>query len=456
MCDVLSYLLTNALADARETRQVEIGSGTLAAVPGILRAHFGSRPAAVIADRSTLAAAGMQVLEALRQARHEALDPFVFDDDSLHAEERHVQRLQEWLARHGDAVPVAVGAGTINDMTKLAAHRAGGQYLCVPTAASMDGYSAFGASVVARGAKQMFECPAPPVIVADLEVVRSAPASLNAAGYADLLAKITAGADWILADALGEEPIDPAAWELVRSSVLEALSDPTDICSASRRALRGLLQGLIMSGLAMQRTRTSRPASGAEHHFSHLWDMQHHTHAGQIPLHGFKVGIGTLAIASLYEYLLTLPLESLDVEQAIARWPDESQVELAITRLFENDDVARKAREETAAKYVGRDRVAGQLQQLRECWPELSSRLRKHLLPVEELRRLLASAGAPVEPEQIGIPRERLRQTLRQACFIRRRFTVLDLVMRAGLLDQCVEHLFATSPGRPGWQQRGR
>src|SRR5690606_40291905 len=62
-------------------------------------------------------------------------------------------------------------------------------------------------------------------------------------------------------------------------------------------------------------------SSGAEHQFSHLWDMQSHKHNGKSPSHGFKVGIGTLSSAALYEFLYTQPLENLDVDAAVSAWP---------------------------------------------------------------------------------------------------------------------------------------
>ena len=55
-------------------------------------------------------------------------------------------------------------------------------------------------------------------MVADIEILRAAPKDLTAAGYADLAAKVTAGADWIMADALGAEPIDAQAWRIVQSA----------------------------------------------------------------------------------------------------------------------------------------------------------------------------------------------------------------------------------------------
>src|SRR5690606_4192942 len=115
-----------------------------------------------------------------------------------------------------DAIPIAVGAGSINDLVKLAAHQCDRPYLAVATAASMDGYTAYGASITYRGSKQTFDCPAPKGVVADLDVMAAAPPVLNASGYADLIAKIPAGADWILADALGEEPISQFPWDAVQ------------------------------------------------------------------------------------------------------------------------------------------------------------------------------------------------------------------------------------------------
>ena len=66
---------------------------------------------------------------------------------------------------------------------------------------------------------------------------------------------------------------------------------------------------------------------GADHQFSHLWDMEHHTHEGITPSHGFKVGIGTLASLSLYEAVLNLDIDNLDIETRRPPWPTRDAVE---------------------------------------------------------------------------------------------------------------------------------
>jgi len=433
--------IVEALRAAPETRCLELGHGVLGRTPKVFRQQFGGKPALLVADTNTFAAAGHAVQEAFRRAGHACREPFVFTNPKLSAEHKHVVALEEALEGH-EAIPIAVGSGTINDLTKLAAHRAGRPYLAVATAASMDGYTAFGASITYQGSKQTFDCPAPTAVVADLDVICAAPAELNASGYADLLAKATAGADWLVADALGVEAIDGTAWAIVQGGLRKALADPAGVRNRDREAVRQLTEGLLLSGFAMQSAKSSRPASGAEHQFSHLWDMQHHVHEGRTPSHGFKVGIGTLAIAGLYEYLLARELDHLDVESCCAQWPDDAAREKTAQALFRQNDLKTVALQESQAKWVDAAGLGRQLATLRRIWPDLRERLRQQLILWPELKGMLRAAGAPVEPEEIGISRARLRESFGQAYFLRRRFTVLDMAARCGLLEPALSQLF--------------
>lgn len=433
--------LDEALNSARETRALEIGTGILSKVPGLFSAQFPNATAVLVADQNTFPLVGEQVAARLKNAGQKSLPPFIFNDPKLYAEHGFVVALENSLIQH-NAIPIAVGSGTLNDLTKLASHRAKRPYMCVATAASMDGYTAFGASITFNGSKQTFNCPAPTAVLADIEIIRNAPTDMTASGYADLLAKITAGADWIVADALGVEAIDPQAWNIVQGGLRDALSNPVGARNKDSGAIEKLTEGLMLGGFAMQWSKSSRPASGAEHQFSHLWDMQHHTHNGVAPSHGFKVGVATLAVANLYEFFLQQPLENLDAEKCCAAWPDETAVKDTIQKLFPEKEIADKAIEETTTKYIPCDQLRGQLETLRKIWPELRSRLREHLQPAATLKQMLRDAGAPTEPEQIGISRERLRQSYVQAFYLRRRFTILDLAMRTNLLEPALRAIF--------------
>jgi glycerol-1-phosphate dehydrogenase [NAD(P)+] len=429
------------LRTAGDTRLLHVERAARHASAGVFAGLWGQRPAMIVADANTFAAAGRDVVDSFRRGGQPCVAPFLFPEHDLRAEYHHVGEIERAL-KTTEAIAVAVGAGTINDLSKLASHQLGQSYMVVATAASMDGYAAFGASIVHEGAKQSF--PAPAAILADLEVIEAAPAAMNAWGYADLLAKLAAGADWLLADALAVEPIHAEAWNMVQGRLRQQIADPAGIRSGDSAAIRRLFCGLIASGLAMQCSKSSRPASGAEHQFSHLWDTQCHTHLGTTPPHGFKVGIGTLASVAMYEQILSLLLEDLDVERSCATWPPLKTILTDVARKCDRPELATMAIRETQAKYVDVDQLRLRLERLRDVWPSLRQRLQTHLMSWDELRDRLDTAGCPTRPEQIGISATRLRESYAPAYHIRRRFTVLDLAAQTGLFESLLERIFST------------
>lgn len=426
-----------ALKAARDTKQLLIGRGVLRETGVLFASLFPNQSAIVVADDSTYAIAGMSVEESLGHAGVSLHDAVVLPSRGLYAESRFVDQALAAIA-DTDAIPVGVGAGTINDVVKLAAHRAGRRYLCVATAASMDGYTAYGSSITHEGSKQTFDCPAPLGVVADIDIIAAAPPWLNASGYADLFAKCPAGADWLLADGMGVDPIDAPTWGMVQDRLRDWLADPHGVRSGEIEPIHRLTVALMMTGFAMQASLSSRPASGAEHQFSHLWDMENHTHDGESPSHGFKVGIGSLASLRLYDAIQDRPLDELDINSAVTQWPEWDQEEATINELFDDKALVNKALGETRAKRVSRAGLRAELAKLAKVWPELRDRLRQQVYPVAEARDMLAAAGCPIESYQIGISAERLRSSHLKAHYLRRRYTVLDFVRRASLWQELI------------------
>ena len=430
-----------ALQSARETCALQMGINILNRFPVLFAEQFPAKKAIIIADRNTYKAAGKAASECLRSAGILQEEPFVFTEPDLSAEYTYIEQLENILTQT-EAIPVAVGSGTINDLTKLAAYRTERQCFCIATAASMDGYTAYGSSIVYRGNKQTFTCPAPQAVLADIEIIRHAPPELTASGYADLFAKIPAGADWILADELGVEAIEPTAWSIVQDGLHEALAYPCGVREGAVEAITPLIEGLMLGGFAVQWSRTSRPASGAEHQFSHLWDMEHHTHNGKTPSHGFKVGIATLYISALYEQLLRHPFEQLHIDDCCLQWPEWEQQEACAKEMFADTDFLETVLTELRAKYITKAELAQQLEKLKKRWPVIRKRLTRQLLPSVEVKRRLQLVGAPVEPEDIGISQARLRDSFLRAQHIRRRFTILDVAVRTACLDVWLDQMF--------------
>lgn len=434
-----------ALQNATQTRALEIGSGVLDKVPMIFKSQFPSSKAVVVAHEATWQVAGERVDALLRQAGVEVQDAIVFHDADMHAEWKYIEQLDALLSRT-DAVAVAVGSGTINDTTKLCSEHQHRPYMVVATAASMDGYVAFGASITKDGIKSTYQCAAPRAVVADVDVLATAPASMTASGYADLMAKVPAGADWIVADVLGVEPIDPTPWNIVQGGLHDALSAPAACKAGAPDALRALAEGLMLGGFAMQAyPRSSRPASGAEHQISHMLNMDHFVMSnGQAPSHGFQVSIGTIVSLFFYEQLLATDFTALDIDALVDCWPSLEEQEQESLRMFRDSDFPTFAAGEIAAKYSSADELRHHFEIMRDRQDELKERLRAQLLTVDQAIERLKAVGAPVHPRDIDLSREQMRDTIVRAQQIRRRYTIFDVAVRMGKMEEWADRLMDT------------
>ena len=434
--------IEEALRHTTDTKRLVIGPGCVRESAAMFLDLFPGKKAVIVADRNTWEVAGKDVRESLSEAGVPQDEPFIFTDPDLYAEWSYVEQLKACLSET-DAIPIAVGSGVINDLTKYVAFLLGRRYMTVGTAASMDGYTAYGSSITIDGNKQTVDCPAPYGFVMDPVIAAEAPKELCASGYGDLIAKIPAGADWMLAEAAGMEAIDPLSWHLVQDGLRESLADPVAVRNGDVSYTEKLSEGLLMSGFAMQAYRSSRPASGMEHQFSHCWDMENLCFQGKHVSHGFKVSIGTLVSTASLEFLLDEGLESLDVDACAASWKSWVETEEDIRRIFEGKPGhLSRALKETKEKYVDRDGLRKQLEALKAAWPVLSCRIRDQIIPFETLRENLRLVGAPYEPEMIGVSRDRLRATLACIPYMRSRFTNIDVVFRCGLLPALDHKLF--------------
>lgn len=432
--------LEKALALATDTKVFIMENGALAKVPSVFRDNFPGRAAIVIADCNTWRVAGNTVYENLVTAGV-PVSRFLIPDEHFHAEWPYVEMVEAQVKSSG-AIAVAVGSGVINDLCKLSSHHLGQSYLCVPTAASVDGYSSFGASISYQGLKQTFECPAPLAIVADATVIAEAPKHMTAAGYADLAAKIPCGAEWMIADLFGTEPIIPEAWHVLQDVLDKVLSNPEAVAAGDRDAVSDLFIGLTLSGIAMQIARSSRPASCTDHLFSHYLDMTGHRYKGELQSHGFQVAIGTLTMCAFFDEFLKMDLTKIDVDRCVAAWPTLEQERRRALELFKDFVSPRLGYDSISVKYSDADAVRVQLTKVRNQWPELREKYRAQVYPFEKMRRLFKIVGAPSDPSEIGVTREQLKSLVPFTQLMRHRINLLDLAKRGMFYDELVEAVF--------------
>jgi glycerol-1-phosphate dehydrogenase [NAD(P)+] len=448
-------MMNEALASATDTKACNIGPGAADGAADMFRQLFSSHEKAVIIeDPRTKSVAGDNVFSRLEGVGIKVDEYIVNPDGSdFHATYEKVEEVRDAICRSG-AIAVAVGSGTLNDLAKRASDELKRPYMVVGTAASMDGYTAYGAAITKDGMKQTLSCRAPLGCIVDSSVAASAPRDMTASGYADLIAKIPSGADWIIADAIGSEAIHPLAWRLVQVSLREALSNPSGCASGNEQDVRKLCEGLVMSGFAMQAMGSSRPASGTEHQISHYWDMEDLSVGGRMVSHGFKVGIGTLFSTKVLEFLLRVDFSKIDVEKLVKSWPSTfNELKATFPAVFGNrPNHIRRAEGEMEKKYSTPDFLREELSVIKRSWLELSERLKAQIMPFEDVWKNLRLVGAPVDPESIGITRRRFRETCRGVPYMRNRYFALDLVERLGLMDEMAEEFF----GRGGiWEIDG-
>ena len=451
-------MIDEILKETPDTKACRLGPGVTEQVAELFRDLFpAAKKALVVVDVNTKRVAGDRVIALLKASGLEVAEYTVNPDGSwFHATYDKVEEVRDVIRANLPAIPVAVGSGTINDLVKRGSEEAGVRYMVVGTAASMDGYTSYGAAITKDGMKQTLPCRAPLGALVDSQVSAEAPREMTASGYADLLAKIPAGADWMLADAIatalpemekhGCERIHPLAWKCVQGPLRASLANPAGVATGDEGEIRKLSEGLIMSAFAMQASGTSRPASGTEHQVSHYWDMEDLCFEGKPVSHGFKVGIGTLASTATIEFLLQRDLANLDVEAAVAKWPKTFE-ELAATFpsvYGDRPDHIRRAEGEMAKKYSTPDELRRELAFVKSAWPELSQKLKAQIMPFDEVRACLKAVGAPYEPEMIGVSRAKFRETYRGVPYMRARYFSLDLVSRLGLMDALLDRLFGS------------
>ncbi len=438
-------VIDDCLAIATDTKRVVVGPTALDQLTDVFAEFFGDAAAVVVADEITWEVVGRRVDALLRESGRTVLDPFIVPGNPkrVKAKQENVELVQAFLEPL-DAIAVAVGSGTMNDLVKRSSYLLGRRYMVVGTASSMDGYVAAGAPITVSGYKKNLPCAAPVALVADSRVLGGAPAIMRASGYGDLIGKIPSGACWLIADRLGVEPIDWRVWPFLQEPFRHALSRAAEIAAGDPDATAELAQALVLSGLTIQAYNSSRPGSGAEHIMSHLWEMQDIGGDWDPPLsHGLKVGLGTVAIAALYERILQRDLTRLDIDARLADWPSPAGIEEHVRTVFTNADLVSEAIVQSQKKYAPAEQLRARLERLREVWPTLSVEIRDQIQPAAQFAAQLQLLGAPTHPRDVGLTLADLLASYRAAQVIRNRYTVLDLAFEAGILEDCLAELFA-------------
>lgn len=417
-------------------RQVELGEGVLARLPEVL-GRAGIRRPFLIMDVNTEGAAGDQARRILSGAGI-TYGEQVFRQPHVEPDEYAVGQAAMAFDASCDGV-LAVGSGTLGDISKIIAHLTGRPLVVAGTAPSMDGFASNTSSMIYKALKTSLPSTCPVAIVADTGVMRKAPMRMLQAGLGDMLAKYISICEWRISHLINGEYYCGSIAALVRRSLSKCVAQAGGLARREPQAIENITEGLILSGIAMSFAGISRPASGLEHYFSHIWDM--HALEGRCPsdLHGIQVGVGTLLTLRLYGWLRACRPDRDRALASAARF-DQAAWEAEVTEVFGPSAPSVIEIERVTGKH-DREKHARRLERILASWPEILAIIGEELPGYEETLQLLRATGAPALPEEIGISPEEVKKALIASQEIRDKYICSRLLWDLGLLEEYAQRL---------------
>lgn len=411
--------------------QVYIEENAIARLPELVRELGASKPF-LLADENTWQAAGERVGETLRAA---GIPYAAFRFQEAHVEpDEHAVGLAVMKFDHSCDLVIGVGSGVINDIGKILSRLSGREYLIVATAPSMDGYASATSSMALEGLKVSVDSRAPRVIVGDLSVLCQAPMHLLQAGIGDMLAKYVSICEWRIAHLLVDEYYCETVAALVKRALKKCVDAAPGLPAREPQAVAAVMEGLVLGGMAMKYAGLSRPASGVEHYFSHVWDMRTLAFGAPGDLHGIQCALGTLLALRAYEQVKTLtPNRERALAHAAAFDLEDWNRQL---RAFIGPGAEAMIRGEQKEGKYDRAKHAARLERIIERWPQILQIIDEELPAYETVRALLEGLGAPTEPAQIGLTEEEVRKTFPMTKDIRDKYVLSRLLWDLGELKE--------------------
>ena len=393
----------------------------------------------VICDENTYAAAGKRVDELLTAANIDHL---------LYIIPCAGQKIApaEWevgsVIMHYDPscdLILGVGSGVINDISKVVGNALRLRSAIVGTAPSMDGYASNSSAMEINHVKMTLFNRAPKGMILDTDILRQAPMRMLWAGLGDMVAKYIALCEWRMSNiATGEYYCEDVA-KLMRAALKRVVDAAAGIPERKPEVIQSIAEGLVISGIAMAFAEISRPASGTEHYFSHMWEMMALERNQPYDLHGIQVGIGTAMMLKLYRKFREITPSR---EQAEAYWqrmtPEVWQAQ--IRRIFGKTAPEIIAMEEKGQK---NDPAAHEerLNRIINHWDDMLAAVNEELPEEETLMALLKGTGMPVKPSDIGISIEDTVNAFVGARDARLKYMACSVLWDLGLTDEFAAYL---------------
>ena len=348
----------------------------------------------------------------LTEGKHVKADQeIVLEAKGLHAEDTLIEEMMKQL--DNPEVIVAFGAGTIMDFGRYPAYKLGIPFVAIPTLASSDGFTANICSAILNGQKKSTPMCAPILVVADLDIIKGAPARLVASGINDILAKYISLTDWRIAHLVAGEYFCPMVAELAEHA-LKLMREAADKYAATGVAdHEAMTMAQMESGLTMQLLNHSRAASGAEHLMAHLVELHPPRFENAEGIHGECVGVGTFECIKVYHELAKKTPKAKPFQPLTEEWVREKFGERLMPGIMKENE------NDVLATFPAQNIV--------DHWDEIRELIAK-IPPVEEMEKLYSDCHCKYRPEDIGIDPSLADEMLEISAAIRNRLTLIRML----------------------------
>ncbi len=417
-------------------KHLRVGSGVVNEVPEVL-AKIGAKKPFVVCDKNTWKAAAEKVTEILKNADIE-YTLYCFEEDELDPDEHALG----CLAMNFDAscdIIMAVGSGVINDLTKCLGYVAKMETMVVGTAPSMDGYASNSSSMLVAGVKSTLYNKCPIAVIADIDIMAQAPMRMIQSGFGDVVAKYVSTCEWRISNIVtGEEYCEGIA-SIVRRSLARMVATASKLGQRDPETVSAVVEGLILTGIAMSFAKSSRPASGTEHYFSHIWDMMCLDRHITPDLHGIQCGIGTVLSIRLYQWLRSVTPDKQKALESVANF-DQEAWEKHVRKVFGQTAPNVFAIEDKVHKNSA-EKHAKRLDIVLENWDKICRVIDEEIPDIEKFEADMRAAGMPMLPKDLSFACSPVdvKDALRAARDIRDKYLGCSLMWDLGLLDEAVE-----------------
>ena len=433
--------LGSALCDCGKTHDVAIdavviGKGVIQQLPDFVNKYNAKKPF-VLCDCNTYAAAGEQVCKILQENRI-AYSKYVFPQVALEPDEQAVGSAFMHFNSSCDLI-IGVGSGVINDIGKILSNVSGRKYIIVGTAPSMDGYASGTSSMSMDALKVSLNSRCADVIIGDVDILKQAPEHMLKSGLGDMLAKYVSIAEWRIAHLITGEYYCERVAQLIRDALKKCVDNAEGLLKREEQAIEAVFEGLVIGGVAMAYAGVSRPASGVEHYFSHVWDMRGLEFGTQVDLHGIQCAMGTLQAAKLYDRVRQLKPDAQKAADYVAAFdPEDWNRQL---RAFLGNSAETMIAQEVREQKYNMAQHPARYALIEKTWDAICKILDEELPSAAVIGEILNTIGISQDLQTIGVDSATAKMTFKSTKDIRDKYVLSRLAWDLGVLDELCELL---------------